>query len=74
MTKAAKSPSGQDLYRALESALANQRLAGLEPDARVVADLYRVADGSLTIQQVVDDIHRRIRAGEFGAGAGQPSE
>lgn len=68
MTKVAKSPSRQEMYRALENAVANQRLAGLEPDPRVVADLYRVADGALTIQEIIEDIHRRIRRGEFAAG------
>lgn len=36
--------------RKINNVVANQRLAGLEPDARAMALLYRVAAGELEIE------------------------
>lgn len=55
----------QELQRALDNAVANQRLEGLEPDATTVAELERVVTGELTISDVIENILARIAAGEF---------
>lgn len=53
--------------RTIKKVIANQRLAGLEPDARTVALLYRVAAGELEIDYVIQDVRQRIASGEFCA-------
>ncbi|MCZ8441766.1 antitoxin VbhA family protein [Achromobacter xylosoxidans] len=55
----------QELQRALDNAVANQRLEGLEPDATTVAELERVVTGELTIADVIEGALARIAAGEF---------
>lgn len=55
----------QELQRALDNAVANQRLEGLEPDATTVAALERVVTGELTIAEVIAGALARIAAGEF---------
>jgi len=50
---------------ALAFALANTRLAGLEPDAQTMADLARVARGEIDISDVLESVRARIAAGEF---------
>lgn len=55
----------RDLQRGLDNAVANQRLEGLEPDAKTVAELGRVVTGELTIAEVLQNVRTRISAGEF---------
>lgn len=55
----------RDLQRGLDNAVANQRLEGLEPDARTVVELRRVVRGELTIAEVLQSVRARIAAGEF---------
>lgn len=55
----------QELQRALDNAVANQRLEGLEPDATTVAELERVVTGELTIADVLDGVLARIAAGKL---------
>lgn len=55
----------RDLQRGLDNAVANQRLEGLEPDAKTVAELRRVVAGELTIAEVLQSVRARISAGEF---------
>lgn len=55
----------QELQRALDNAVANQRLEGLEPDATTIAELERVVTGELTIADVIEGALARIAAGEF---------
>lgn len=49
----------------LANAVAQQRLEGLEPDARTVAELERVARGELDLSEVLAQIHERVRRGEI---------
>ncbi|WP_407061268.1 antitoxin VbhA family protein [Achromobacter ruhlandii] len=51
--------------RTINNVIANQRLAGLEPDTRTVELLYRVAAGELQIDCVIQDVRQRIASGEF---------
>ncbi|WP_167385868.1 antitoxin VbhA family protein [Achromobacter ruhlandii] len=51
--------------RAVVNAVASQRLEGLEPDARTVADLQRAADGTLSVLNVINALRARVAAGEF---------
>lgn len=55
----------RDLQRGLDNAVANQRLEGLEPDPKTVAELRRVVEGELTIAEVLQSVRARISAGEF---------
>lgn len=57
--------TSQELQRALDNAMANQRLEGLEPDATTVAALERVVAGELTIADVLDSVLARIAAGKL---------
>ena len=50
---------------AVQNAIATQRLAGLEVDASTQADLMRVAEGEMTIEELRADLNRRIANGEF---------
>jgi hypothetical protein len=50
---------------AIENAVATQRLEGLEPDARTIAELEQVAAGTLDLAEVMRRVHARIAAGEF---------
>jgi hypothetical protein len=49
---------------AVANALANQRLAGLEPDAQVILDLQRFARGECEINDVLKNLKARIASGE----------
>lgn len=49
---------------AVTNALANQRLEGLEPDAKVVLDLQRFARGECEINVVLNNFKARIARGE----------
>lgn len=49
---------------AVNNALANQRLEGLEPEAKVVQDLQRFARGECEIGIVLSDFKARIARGE----------
>ncbi|SAI30889.1 Uncharacterised protein [Bordetella ansorpii] len=46
---------------AIRSALASQRIEGLEPDPRAVADAERWARGEITIGAAVADFKMRVR-------------
>ena len=50
---------------AVANALANQRLEGLEPDAKVVLDLQRFAHGECEIDEVLNNFKERIASGEI---------
>ena len=45
---------------AVENAVAQQRLEGLEPSKELVADLQRVAQGEITISEVIGNIGKRF--------------
>ena len=53
----------RERQRAFDNALASQRLEGLEPDARTVAELALVVKGELTFDTVLERLqsanHRR---------------
>lgn len=51
--------------RAVLNALASQRLEGLEPDPKTIAELERVAEGTLSISDVIKTLRSRIAAGDF---------
>lgn len=50
---------------AVANALANQRLEGLEPDAKVVLDLQRFARGEGDLNEVLNNFKARIASGEL---------
>jgi Antitoxin VbhA len=52
------------LQTAVNNALANQRMEGLEPEARVVLDLQRFARGECEIGVVLSKFKARIARGE----------
>ena len=58
-------PILRERQRAIDNAVANQRLEGLEPDAKTIAELGRVARGELKISDVLNNLRMRISAGEF---------
>lgn len=59
-------PSEQvERMAAVQNAIATQRLAGLEIDEITKADLMRVADGEMNIDEVRAKVMRRIANGEF---------
>jgi len=45
---------------AIENAIAQQRLEGLEPSPQVIADLRRVEQGEMTFAQVIANIKKRV--------------
>ncbi|CAB3906297.1 antitoxin VbhA family protein [Achromobacter mucicolens] len=51
--------------RAVLNAVANQRLEGLEPYPKTIAELVRVAEGTLSISNVIKTLRSRIAAGDF---------
>ncbi|ARP80539.1 hypothetical protein CAL12_06615 [Bordetella genomosp. 8] len=53
-------------HRAVENAVASQRLEDLEVDAETIADMHRIADGEVTTEEIVEKVKRRALAGEFG--------
>ncbi|CAO3959127.1 hypothetical protein A7J71_10070 [Achromobacter insolitus] len=55
--------------RAVLNAVASQRLEGLEPDPKTIAELERVAEGTLSISDVIKTLRSRIAAGDFRAPA-----
>jgi len=55
----------KDRHRAVVNAVASQRLEGLEPDPRTIADLERAAEGTLSVLDVVNTLRARVAAGEF---------
>lgn len=55
--------------RAVLNAVASQRLEGLEPDPKTIAELERVAEGTLSIADVIQTLRSRIAAGDFRAPA-----
>lgn len=44
---------------AIENAIAQQRLEGLEPSQEVVSDVHRVARGEITIEDAIANIGKR---------------
>ncbi len=46
---------------AVQNALANQRMEGLEPDAKVVEDAQKWARGEKTICQAVAELKARLQ-------------
>lgn len=52
-------------FLALNNALANQSLAGLEVDAVVIDELQAWVRGEITIDEIVTRLKLRIEAGEF---------
>lgn len=55
----------KDRHRAVVNAVASQRLEGLEPDSRTIADLQRAAGGTLSVLDVIHTLRARVAAGEF---------
>ncbi|WP_273723801.1 antitoxin VbhA family protein [Bartonella sp. AU18XJBT] len=49
---------------AAKNALASQRLEGLEPDPKVVAQVERYIIGELEISDIIKDYIERIKRGE----------
>lgn len=45
----------------VQSALASQRIEGLEPDAKVIEDAEKWAHGEMTIAAAVADYKARVR-------------
>lgn len=48
-------------FWAVDNAIAQQRLEGLEPSRAVVLDLERAARGEITIGDVIANINQRFR-------------
>lgn len=46
---------------AVENAIAQQRLEGLEPSQAVISDLERAARGEITVKDVIANIGKRFR-------------
>lgn len=57
----------QERREAVANAVATNRLEGLEPDARTIAELEQVAAGKLDVAEVMRRARERIAAGEFRA-------
>ncbi|PJI53162.1 antitoxin [Methylobacterium radiotolerans] len=53
----------------MDNAVATQRLEGLEPDSKTIAELQRVADGTLSISDLLNTLRSRISAGDFRSPA-----
>ncbi len=49
---------------AVENAIAQQRLEGLEPSQEVISDLERAARGEVTVKEVIANIGKRFRNGK----------
>ena len=61
-------PSEQDIrrnLRAVDNAIAQQRLEGLEPSGVLIADLQRAARGELSLRHVIENIKQRFRHAEI---------
>ena len=54
-----------DRLHALRDAVASQQLEGLDPSPTLIAALQQVAQGELTVDEVVAEIHARIARGEI---------
>ena len=48
----------------MKNALANQRLAGLEPDAKTIAESEKWTRGEVEIADVIADFAERVKRGE----------
>jgi hypothetical protein len=46
---------------AIENAIAQQRLEGLEPSQAAIADMVLVVQGKITISDAIDNIGKRFR-------------
>lgn len=51
--------------QAVANAIANQRLEGLEPEAKAVDDLTLFAEGKCEIEDVLARFQQRIASGEI---------
>lgn len=49
-----------DRLAVIASALASQRMEGLEPDAKVVQDAHKWATGDLSIASAIEDYKARL--------------
>jgi hypothetical protein len=58
-------PERKDRQRAVDNAVASQRLEGLEVDAETIADMHRIADGDATVDEVINKIKMRVASGDF---------
>lgn len=54
-------PNGSGNLWAVENAVAQQRLEGLEPSRAVVSDLERAARGEISVNDVIANIGKRFR-------------
>ena len=53
-------PSLRRHMQAVDNAIAQQRLEGLEPSGALIADLQRAARGELSIRRVLENIKERL--------------
>lgn len=58
-------PEQKERQRAVDNAVASQRLEGLEVDSETIADMRRIADGDATVNEVIDKIKKRVASGDF---------
>ena len=56
--------------QAVTNALASQRLEGLEPDAEIIRQLGAFAEGTLGIDDILEEFRGRIVDGRLLPGAG----
>lgn len=47
------------------NALASERLEGLEPDAKAIADSERWGRGEVEIRDIIEDFTARVKRGEI---------
>ena len=55
----------QHRFEIRDNVIANQRLKGLEPDARTVEDLKEVVYGTIDTDEVLKRLHKRIEIGDI---------
>jgi cytochrome P450 len=48
----------------MQNALASQRLEGLEPDAKAIADSEKWVRGEVEIRDLIEDFTARVKRGE----------
>jgi hypothetical protein len=49
----------------MENALASERLEGLEPDAKTIADSEKWTQGEMELCDIIDDLTARVKRGEI---------
>lgn len=52
-------------YQMVRSAIASQRLAGLEPDSEAIEDMMREARGEITLNEVRTRFLTRVKNGDI---------